>query len=123
LFAKARASVASPTNSPLAPYTTQAARTMLADLFARNGEQALLAADAAHAHLWLGAARSLLGTLTDAGQRATTLTWREQPGLTYRLARLDQLDNGALPNAAEFWFSDAYESAYACGACHAPSAR
>ncbi len=105
-------------DTPLAPWNEEAATVILADVYARNGEDALRRGDVASAMPALGMAKGLLAVLEDGAHREAASRWRQSPRVEARRKRLAALAPGQPVPDASFWRSDAYEGMYACATCH-----
>ena len=105
-------------DTPLAPWNEEAATVILADVYARQGEEALRRGDVPTAMPALGMARGLLGVLDDDKHRETTSRWKHRPLVEARRKRLAALAPGQPVPDASFWRSDVYEAMYACATCH-----
>ncbi|HZS42432.1 MAG TPA: hypothetical protein VFF06_36630 [Polyangia bacterium] len=107
------------TDTPLAPGNEEAATVILADLYARNGEDALRRGDVPNAMPALATAKSLLAVLEDDAHREAGARWKYRPLVDARRKRLAALAPGQHVPDAAFWSSAAYEGMYTCATCHA----
>jgi hypothetical protein len=102
----------------LAPWNEEAATVILADLYARNGEDALRRGDVPSAMPALGTAKAILGVLGDDTHHDRTSRWKHRALVDARRKRLDALAPGQPVPDASFWKSDVYEGMYRCATCH-----
>jgi hypothetical protein len=105
-------------DTPLAPWNEEAATVILADVYARRGEEALRRGDVPAAMPALATAKSLLAVLEDDAHREATSRWKHRALVEARSKRVAALAPGQPLPDASFWRSDAYEAMYACATCH-----
>ena len=105
-------------DTPLAPWNEEAATVILADIYARNGEDALRRGDVPGAMQALGTAKGILAVLDDDAHREVASRWKQRPLVEARKKRIAALAPGQPLPDASFWSSDAYEGMYRCATCH-----